>query len=166
VGFVCSVCGEAHEGELRDIRMTLPEPVYRLGDEERERQSWVGEDSALLRDADRERHFVRGLLQLPIGDADEYFGYGVWVEVAPDDFETLGRLWHDPEGWRHEPFAGRLANEVAPYRDTVGLPVQLRLRDVDLLPTVELEDAEHPLSHDQRTGISDHHAHELAAIVA
>jgi hypothetical protein len=166
VGFVCSVCGEAHAGELRDVRLTLPDPVYELDEEERARRSWVGEDSSLLRDGDRDRHFVRGLLELPIAGEDEYFGYGVWVEVAPDDFDLLGRLWHDPEGWRHEPFEARLANELLPYRATVGLPLRLRLREVDVLPLVELEDSGHPLALDQRAGISGHHAHELAAVVA
>jgi hypothetical protein len=44
--------------------------------------------------------------------------------------------------------------------------VRIRLRDVELLPLVELEDAEHELVRAQRHGISSHRAHELAATVA
>ena len=44
--------------------------------------------------------------------------------------------------------------------------MQIRLRDVQLLPLVELDDADHELVRAQRNGISPHRAHELAATVA
>ena len=44
--------------------------------------------------------------------------------------------------------------------------MRVRLRDVQLLPLVELEDANHELVRAQRNGISSHRAHELAATVA
>jgi hypothetical protein len=166
VPFTCAVCGVEHAGETRDIRMDLPHPIYLLDEDERERLSWVGDDSAVLRTDDDERFFVRALLELPIDGEDAYFGYGVWVEVRGHDFETLGELWHDEDGWRAGPFAGTLANDVSPYAFTDGLPVRLRLRDVQLLPLVELEDADHELVRAQRRGISPHRAHELAATVA
>jgi hypothetical protein len=166
VGYTCTVCGAFHDSEVRDIRMTLPEPVFRLDERERDERAWVGEDSSVLRDDDGERYFVRGLLELPVRNADDRFAYGVWVEVGGEVFSALGKLWHDPEGHLHEPFAGTLANELMPYRDTVGLPVDLRLRDVRVLPLVELSSGEHPLVRDQHAGISDHHAHELGAAVA
>lgn len=166
MGFTCSVCGRYHEREARDIRMTLPDPVFRLEEDERRRRAWVGEDSSVLHGDDGERFFVRGLLELPIRATDAYFGYGVWVEVDEDDFRLLGKLWNDAEGFDHPPFPGRLANELLPYSETLGLPVRLRLRDVELLPLVELEDAANPLVADQRNGITDHDAHDLAAVVA
>ena len=58
---------------------------------------------------------------------------------------------------------GTLANELSPYCATEGLSVRLRLRDVSLLPLVELEDGEHELVRAQRNGISSHRAHQLAA---
>lgn len=166
MSFTCSVCGEAHASETRDIRMDLPHRIYLLDEDERERRSWVGEDSAVLHADDGERFFVRALLELPIDGEETYFGYGAWVEVGADDFETLGRLWHDEDGWRSGPFSGTLANELSPYAFTEGLPVRLRLRDVRLLPLAELEDADHELVRAQRRGISPHRAHELAATVA
>jgi hypothetical protein len=165
MGYTCSVCGAYHDDEVRDIRMTLPEPVFRLDERERAERAWVGEDSSVLRDDGGERYFVRGLLELPLRNADDRFAYGVWVEVGEDDFSALDKLWRDPDGHLHAPFAGRLANELTPYRGTVGLPVGLRLRDVRVLPLVELETGDHPLVRDQLAGISDHHAHELGAAV-
>jgi hypothetical protein len=165
VGYTCTVCGAYHDSEVRDIRMSLPEAVFRLDEDERDERAWVGEDSSVLHDDEGERYFVRGLLELPLRNADDRFAYGVWVELDAADFTALGELWRDPDGHRHEPFAGTLASELTPYRDTVGLPVDLWLREVELLPRVELSAGEHPLVRDQHAGISDHHAHELGAVV-
>lgn len=166
MSFTCSVCGRAHAGETRDIRLGLPGPIFLLDEEERERRAWVGRDSAVLRGEGGDRYFVRALLELPIADDEGYFGYGSWIEVSGDDFATLAELWHEDEGWRSEPFPGRLANELSPYFSTEGLPLRLRLREVELLPLAELEDADHELVRAQRHGISAHRAHELAATVS
>lgn len=166
MSFTCAVCGATHEGETRDIRMSLPEPVFVLGEAEREQRAEVGDDSAVLRDPGGDRFFVRSLLELPIEGEEGYFGYGTWIEVTRAAFEQLGVLWHDIEGWRSQPFAGVIANELAPYEGTEGLPVAIRLREVSLLPLVELDEADHELVRAQRDGISPHRAHELAATVA
>lgn len=165
MSFACAVCGETHAGETRDIRLGLPQPIFLLDEDERELRAQVGDDSAVLRHGDRERYFVRALLELPVDGEDGYFGYGAWIEVSESDFAELGRLWDDEEGWRVSPFPGTLANELSPYAFTEGLPVRIRLRDVQLLPLVELEDGIHELVRAQRHGISQHRAHQLAATV-
>jgi hypothetical protein len=166
VGFTCDVCGETHAGETRDIRMGLPQPIFLLDDDERGQRSLVSDDSAVLHGQSGDRFFVRALLELPIAGEDGYFGYGAWIEVSEPDFAALRELWDDDDGWRSEPVAGTLANELSPYAFTEGLSVQIRLRDVELLPLVELEDGEHELVRAQRYGISPHRAHQLAATVA
>jgi hypothetical protein len=167
VGFVCTVCGEHHDGLMLDIRMGLPEPVFELSDEEREERAEIADDSGILRSVDGEDHFyVRGLLEIPIPSLDRYFGYGAWIEVDADSYDRLRDLWNDERGRAEPPFAGRLANELAPYEGTVDLPVMIQLRDVELLPTVELVETDHPLRADQRAGISEARAHELASTVA
>lgn len=168
MGYTCDVCGEAHAGETRDIRMGLPHPIYLLDEDEREHRAWIGDDQAILRERDggRERFFVRSLLELPIAGEDGYFGYSAWIEVSETDFAALGELWYDEDGWRADPVAGTLANELNPYAFTEGLPLQIKLRDVEVLPLVELEDGAHELVRAQRHGISPHRAHQLAATVA
>ncbi len=166
MGFTCEVCGETHAGETRDIRLGLPDPIFRIDEAERDERAWVGDDSAVLRDREAERFFVRALLELPIDGEEGYFGYGSWIEVSPADFAALGELWHDENGWRSEPFPGTLANELLPYAFTEGLPVQIRLRDVKLLPLVELDEADHELVRAQQNGISAHRAHQLAETVS
>lgn len=166
MSFTCDVCGEKHAGETRDIRMGLPQPIFLLDEDERERRARVADDAAVLQSAAGERFFVRALLELPIAGEDGYFGYGAWIEVTEPNFAALGELWDDEDGWRSQPVAGTLANELSPYAFTEGLAVQIKLREVDLLPLVELEDGEHELVRAQRYGISAHRAHQLAATVA
>jgi hypothetical protein len=167
VGFVCSVCGEHHDELLLDVRMGLPEAVFELSAEEREERAEIAEDSGILRSAEDGEHFyVRGLLEIPIPSLDRYFGYGAWIEVDARSYDRLGELWDDERGQHEPPFAGKLANELAPYEGTVDLPVMIQLREVELLPAVELVETDHPLRADQRAGISEARAHELASAVA
>ena len=91
-----------------------------------------------------------------------FFRYGSWIEVSPEDFEVLVELWPDEDGWRSRPFSGTLANELHPYAFTEGLPARLRLREVRVLPDVELDETDHELVRAQRNGISAHRAHQLA----
>jgi hypothetical protein len=162
----CAVCGATHAGETRDLRLGLPQPIFRLDDEERRQRARVEDDFAVLHGPKGDRHFVRAVLQLPIPEEDGRFGYASWVEVSPADVAALGELWDDEDGWRRGPFSGTLANELSPYFATEGLSVRLRLQDVSQLPLVELVDGEHELVRAQRIGISSHRAHELAATVA
>jgi hypothetical protein len=166
VSFTCDVCGETHAGETRDIRMGLPQPIFLLDEEERHERAYVDDDFAMLQARNGDRYFVRALLELPISGEDGYFGYGAWVEVSKPDVAELGELWADEEGRLAAPFPGTLANELSPYAFTDGLPVLIRLREVALLPLVELADGEHELVRAQRYGISPHRAHQLAATVA
>ena len=111
---------------------------------------------------------MRALLELPIVDDEDALlrlrrlDRGERARTAA----ALGELWHDEEGEQAGPFSGELANELSPYAFTEGLPVRIRLRDVQLLPHVELEDGEHELVRAQRYGISPHRAHQLAATVS
>src|SRR5918994_647663 len=165
MGFTCAVCGETHAGETRDIRLGLPQPIFLLDEDERERRAYVEEDFAVLRGENGDRYFVRALLELPIDGEDGYFGYGSWIEVSEADAVELGELWNDEQGQWSRSFSGTLANELSPYAFTEGLPVNIRLREVQLLPLVDLEDGEHELVRAQRQGISAHRAHQLAATV-
>jgi hypothetical protein len=158
--FVCSVCGEHHDERLLDIRLGLPHDIHVLDDDARARRAWLADDFAVL---DDERFFVRGLLELPIPGLDDRFAYGTWLEVSMADFQELMRRWHD-----EEQFAAvecTLANELEPYRATVGLRATLRATAPDRLPAVELAAAAHELVRAQRAGITVDRSDELAAAV-
>ena len=160
MGFVCSVCGEFHAERMLDIRLSLPDPIFALDDEERRARAWLADDFAVL---DEDRFFVRGLLELPILELGSRFGYGTWVEVGGDEFRQLLEHWQDPD--QFAPVKGTVANELAPYVGTEGLPATLSPVSVDTLPSVTLDDAAHPLVADQQAGITADRSDELAATV-
>lgn len=165
MGFTCSVCGAEHDTELLDIRMGLPDAVFALSEEERDALTARSDDTCVLL-SEPPRFYTRALLEIPVPELGTYFGYGIWAEVAEPEFRRLGELWDDPRGADEPPFEAVLANELAPYANTVGLPLRLQLReDVDKLPAAELAEAAHQLALDQRRGIAAERAHELAAAV-
>jgi hypothetical protein len=106
------------------------------------------------------RYFVRGLLELPIRGTSSYFGYGVWIETTQEAIERLGESWQDEDANLSE--RGFLANELEPYPGSAGLKVTLQTRKT--LPAVVVDEA-HALTDDQRAGISDDRANELAASI-
>jgi hypothetical protein len=160
MGFVCSVCGEFHAERMLDVRLSLPDPIFALDDEERDARAWLADDFAVL---DEERFFVRGLLELPILELGSRFGYGTWVEIGGDEFRQLLEHWQDPD--QFAPVKGTVANELAPYVGTEGLRATLSPVSVDTLPSVTLDDAAHPLVTDQQAGITAGRSDELAATV-
>ena len=164
MAFTCAVCGETHAGETRDIRMSLPEPIFLLDDEERESRAWVGDDSAVLQDpggsvlrprparaADRGRRRLLRLRHLDRG--------------RPAGLRRSRRALARRRGLAERAVPGHARQRAQPLSATEGLPVRIQLRDVRLLPLVELDDGEHELVEAQQHGISSHRVHELAATV-
>jgi hypothetical protein len=161
LGWTCSVCGERHDEELRDIRCSLPDAVFRVREPERSERAEVGDDwCRFLDDAGVARFYLRALLHLPIARTPDDFRFGVWVEVDEPDFYRLGELWDDDDALR--PFFGRLANDLDGYDETAGLPVALQLRQVNLLPSAILLGSGHRLVDEQRSGMSQERARRLA----
>lgn len=165
--FVCSFCGDYHDEALLDIRALFPDAVFELSDEQREDRVDAGDDACVL-DGGSEgaRYFIRGLLELPIRDLAESFAYGAWVEVDQRAFRRIGDLWRDPLASREPPFSGFLANELEPYEGTSGLPTALKLRDVELVPSIRVLEPTHPLHEDQSLGIAGRRVHELLSVLA
>ena len=79
------------------------------------------------------------------------------------DFQELMRHWLDDE--QFDPVECTVANELEPYRDTLGLHAMLRATAPDRLPAIELAAAAHDLVDAQRRGISVGRSDELAAAV-
>jgi hypothetical protein len=161
VGYTCEICGRFHDEEMRDVRAGLPEEIFRLSEDERERRVELSPAGDFATVVDTDRHFVRALIELPIPSDDDCFGWGVWVRLTRDDVTEVAERWTDDAAAGRE-YGGWLATDLPAYGETLELPGTLTLRSADVLPLFEVGEPAHRLAVEQREGISLERARELA----
>ena len=111
-----------------------------------------------------ERFFARGLLVIPVLDAEPDFTWGVWVELSPGSFERMSELWETPNREREPPYPGWLANALPGYTaSTLGMLARLKTQPVGRAPLVQVSADDHPLADEQRDGITLARVREIAA---
>jgi hypothetical protein len=155
--FECEACGETHEG-LPDLVTPAPYHWYTIPVEEREKRARRDSETCVIDDED---YFVRSVLLIPIVGTEESFGFGVWTTLSKENFgrfvELGGKLGPKPSG----PFFGWFSTRLQGYPDTVNLKAQVHLQEAPLRPLVELEPTNHPLSVEQRIGMTPARAKDL-----
>jgi hypothetical protein len=148
MSFRCTVCGKLHD-DLPDIAADKPDHWWGVPEEERGRRIQLASDTCII---DGEDHFIRGVLELPIHDHPQRFGFGVWVSQKRENFQTYLR---HPDSADIGPFFGWLCTRIAYYPpDTLMLKTRAHFRGGNLRPAIELEPTDHPLAVDQREGIT------------
>lgn len=156
--FVCSTCGDTHEGMPTDFGWQLPDDVWAIPEVERSARAKFDSDRCQL----GERFFIRCILALPFTEQPGYYAWGVWVELRESDFWRYIELY-DKDGREEPAIPGAIANAVPGYASTVGLPIQVQLQDEKSRPSVRVADAGHPLSVEQLAGISNQRYHDILA---
>lgn len=79
--------------------------------------------------------------------------------------DTVMETWDDMDRAGHGPFFGWLCNEVGPYPGSFGLATQVRNRPPGLVPLVDIEPSDHPLSKAQRDGVTLARVAEIAEML-
>jgi hypothetical protein len=159
--WTCSRCGAEHVGIPLD--WAYEHPTYWDGG--RNEDDWLSDDlCAWTDDAGQRTYFIRGVLYLPIAETGETLGYGVWSSLSRESFERVGKLWDDPARVEEPPYFGWLSNSVPGYPETLNLPLDVVVEDVDKRPALVLHDGDHPLIREQREGISMVRAREIAEL--
>lgn len=115
-------------------------------------------------DEGKPNFFIRGLITIPVLDADDAFRYGVWSSLSETSFRRVVELWDDPARVEEEPYFGWLSNSLPGYPDTLGLPLDVVTPVLELRPSFLLHDGEHPLVREQREGITTNRIRELAEL--
>lgn len=75
-------------------------------------------------------------------------------------------LWESDERKTEEPYFGWLSTSIPGYPDTVNLKTHVYTRDIGIRPYIELEPTDHPLSIEQREGITLERVAKMKEIVA
>lgn len=148
--------GEPHDIENIEPALIRPDPVLAIPQEER--GAWVVEakDYAVIgpRSTPSPRYFLRVNMPFRVEGREAPLLWGVWVEVAEDDYKRIHELWTSPDQHREPPFRATLANDLENYPATSGLPGTIRLQSPTTVPILMLDPGDHPLAKEQQTDVS------------
>lgn len=110
---------------------------------------------------DGEFFFVRGHIELPVIDTGEVFIWSVWVSLSEQSFTLMSENWDKKGREESEPYFGWLMSNLPCYPETLHLKTSVRTQPVGYVPLVILELSDHPLSLEQKNGITMERAHEI-----
>ena len=157
----CRACGELHD----DLPFSYhsPEPASWEPELEHDPDSELGEEQCVVRG---EYFFLRGLIRLPVLDAEPDFEWGVWVSLSADSMRAVTESW-TREGREHDPPRFGWLNTFLPGYEppTGGLATDVHTQPVGTRPLIELHPADHPLVAEQRDGITLARVQELAELL-
>ncbi len=155
MSYQCSTCGEIHE-DLPDIGADKPDHFYTVPESEREELIELTDDTCIIGNED---FFIRGVIEIPIHNYPNRFGFGVWVSQKKENFY---KYVENPDSSEIGPFFGWLCTDLDFYEEeTLHLKTMAHFRGEGLRPTIEVELTEHPLAIDQHEGISLERAWEI-----
>jgi hypothetical protein len=93
------------------------------------------------------------MLRFPIKGLDEDFGWGIWSSLSQTNFFRYQKHYNENmSGW--DSMFGYLSNRLPEYPDTLNLKLSVQPGAKGDRPTALLEPTDHPLSLDQRDGMS------------
>jgi len=160
-GYMCGRCGEWHD-EL-PFGYGAPAPAHWSEEHERDPRSQLGEEQCVI---DGEHFFVRGRVCLPVEGAGERFEWGVWVSLSETSFLRMSDLWEQEGREEEPPLFGWLSSELPIYSpSTLNLAAMVYAQPVGTRPLIALEACDHPLSVEQRKGISVARVQEFAELL-
>lgn len=144
----CATCGQSHD-ELPDLGAQYPDLWYAIPETERASRMELTSDTCIV---DDDTFLIRGVLQIPLIDEPEVFGFGVWVSQKKENFYTyLENFDTDRIG----PFFGWLCTNIRYYEGgTEHLKTMAHFRSGNQRPKIIVEPTDHPLAIDQRDGIT------------
>ena len=155
----CVVCNEEHDELPLDIAYARPQHYFEIPEAERERRVWFNQDTnADVCVIDGDAFLIRGYLPVPVEGGRE-FRHGVWVLVNESAFRKYATF--EGDGSSEPRFEGRVSSEIPGYPSTFLLDAEVQLGTETQRPSVHLRPCGHPLSTEQREGISMARVHEI-----
>ncbi len=148
--FRCSQCGEVHVG-LPDVCFPTPDSIRDMPEAEFADSCLINDDICIV---GGHSHFIYCILEVPVIDYPDQFGWGVWCETAWAPFK---RYWESTGNSNQAPqksTRGMLANDLEHMDSTCGLRCELKFREDGLRPLVVLPPSDHELYRIQQEGLS------------
>jgi hypothetical protein len=160
--WTCKTCGKIHEGIPDSYGYEAPWPWYTIPESERASRSFHNQDYCVI---DEKDFFIRGCLEIPIIGTPDPFLWGVWVSLSKSNFDREVSLVNDQNRSAEPSYFGWLCTRIEIYPDTVSLKANVHTQKVGLRPLIELQPTEHPLSLEQRNGITQERVIEIAEMM-
>ncbi|WP_081898994.1 DUF2199 domain-containing protein [Herbidospora cretacea] len=156
--FFCSCCGDRHDGLPLSYGTEAPD-YWKPGMEDPP-HNVLSSDQCVI---GGRAFFIRGLIEIPLVDADDVFTWNVWVSLSHQNFVRALEFWEIPGRESEPPYFGWLSTELPIYSpSTINLKTNLHTRPIGERPVIELEPTDHPLAVEQRTGITLDRARQIA----
>lgn len=155
-GFQCHTCGKWHDGLPLDYGYNRPD--YWSENLSTDADSFLSSDFCVIKNRD---YFVRGLIEIPIVGTDQSFRWGVWSSLSKANFDRITKLWHDPQLLNEPPYFGWLSNSISFYPQTLNLKASVHSSTIKERPYLTLEPTDHPLSFEQRNGMTQERVREI-----
>lgn len=158
MSFVCSICGQQHEG-LQAIAYFKPQYWLELSPEE---QALGKIDSDLCASGDG-HFFVRAVLEIPIVDGPiSTLEFGPWSSLSEPNFWRYVETYNDPDQSKIGDMFGWLSNEVRGFSGSLNVSGRVLPRDNNQRPVFIVDPGDHPLAVAQSKGISFEQALKIA----
>jgi hypothetical protein len=155
--FRCETCGKEHDTLPLDLGYDYPADFFRIPASEREQRIVYNGDLCSI---DKQEHYARGILALPIKGSDQEFRWGVWARIQRGDLKRYLDLWNSDAAADEPVFPGQLSGGIPVYPGTDGLAVEVKLM-VRKRPRFFVVDPDHPLAIAQREGVSWEDVHRF-----
>jgi hypothetical protein len=155
-GFQCHTCGKWHEGLPLDYAYDAP--YYWSDTLKSDTDSLLNSDLCVIKNQD---YFVRGLIEIPVIGSDQPFRWGVWTSLSKKNFDKMVELWDDPKLLDEPAYFGWLSSSIDIYPETLNLKTEVHSRSITERPLIVLEPTEHPLSIEQRDGMTMKRVREI-----
>lgn len=159
VSYVCRTCQIQHDDLPLCFGPDAPGSWEALPVGERAARARLTED---LCEIDGQYFFVRGRIEIPILGSDEVFAWLTWSSLSKETFQRTRDLWLVKGREKEPPYFGWLNSVLPGYPNTSNLKLLVHTRPVGERPWFQLEPTQHPLSIEQREGISWQRVHEIA----
>jgi hypothetical protein len=160
--YTCRSCGKIHEGLPLSYQAEAPLNWYGIPEDERKKRSRLSSDQCVI---DNQEFYVKGNIEIPIVGGSEKFIWTVWVSLSPEKFERASKLW-EKKGREGEPsYFGWLSTTLPVYPETLNLKTAVITREKGVRFRIDLEPTDHPLSIEQREGISWERIQEFAEMI-
>jgi len=124
---------------------------YDASDDERQNDFELYSEICIM---NQEHFFVRGCVEIPVFNEEEFFTWNIWVSLSEENFRRMIDVWESDKREKEPPYFGWFSVSIPSYPETLNLKTNVHTRSVGTRPLIELEPTDHPLAVEQREGIT------------